>query len=131
MAVLSLIIFRFTEPDLKRPYRVWLSTPILFCIVALFLCTTPFIEAPIESLIALSVVLFAIPIWFAHVKYKEAIAKGWNSKYIVNAVQIRKTSKGLIVIVSDTFYFKKKIGITCRLRGKRQGYHGVEMTETN
>ncbi|CAO3648746.1 unnamed protein product [Mucor hiemalis] len=100
LAVLSLIIFRFTEPDLKRPYRVWLSTPILFCIVALFLCTTPFIEAPIESLIALSVVLFAIPIWFAHVKYKEAIAKGWNR-------------------------------ITCRLRGKRQGYHGVEMTETN
>lgn len=90
LAVLSLIIFRFTEPDLKRPYRVWLSTPILFCIVALFLCTTPFIEAPIESLIALSVVLFAIPIWFAHVKYKEAIAKGWNRKLMQCKLQKRQ-----------------------------------------
>jgi amino acid transporter len=81
LAVLSLLIFRYTEPDLKRPYRVWLSTPILFCMVALFLCTTPFIEAPIESLIALSFVLLAIPIWFVYVKYKETLSKGWNSKY--------------------------------------------------
>lgn len=80
LAVLSLIIFRYTEPDLKRPYRVWLSTPILFCMVALFLCTTPFIEAPVESLIALSFVLLAIPIWFGYVKYREALSKGWDRK---------------------------------------------------
>lgn len=80
LAVLSLIIFRYTEPDLKRPYRVWLSTPILFCMVALFLCTTPFIAAPIESLIALSFVLLAIPIWFVYVKYREALSKGWDRK---------------------------------------------------
>ncbi|KAG1488127.1 hypothetical protein G6F54_012246 [Rhizopus delemar] len=67
LAVLSLLVFRYTEPDLNRPYRVWLSTPILFCMVALFLCTTPFIEAPVESLVALSFILLAIPLWIIHV----------------------------------------------------------------
>ncbi|KAI8384318.1 amino acid permease-domain-containing protein [Radiomyces spectabilis] len=78
LAVLSLLILRYKEPDLKRPYRVWLSTPVLFCVVALFLCTTPFIEAPFESLAALGFVLLAIPIWLIHVKYRQAIANFWH-----------------------------------------------------
>ncbi|CAO3692149.1 unnamed protein product [Rhizopus microsporus] len=78
LAVFSLLIFRYTEPDLNRPYRVWLSTPILFCLVALFLCTTPFIEAPIESLIAVGLILLAVPIWLLHVKFGNKISKGWN-----------------------------------------------------
>lgn len=78
--MLSLLVFRYTEPDLNRPYRVWLSTPILFCMVALFLCTTPFIEAPVESLVALSFILLAIPLWIIHVSCKNKILKGWNSK---------------------------------------------------
>lgn len=80
LAVLSLLIFRYTEPDLKRPYRVWLSTPILFCMVALFLCTTPFIAAPTESAIALSMVLLAIPVWLVYVKFRSSLCKGWDSK---------------------------------------------------
>ncbi|OBZ84424.1 b(0,+)-type amino acid transporter 1 [Choanephora cucurbitarum] len=79
LAVLSLLILRYTEPDLKRPYRVWLSTPILFCLVALFLCTTPFIEAPIESVIALCIVCLAIPVWFVYVKFRSALSRKWDS----------------------------------------------------
>ncbi|GAN02973.1 L-methionine transporter [Mucor ambiguus] len=102
LAVLSLLIFRYTEPDLKRPYRVWLSTPILFCMVALFLCTTPFIETPIESAIALGIVLLAIPIWLVHVKFRPWIARGWE--------HITSRIKG---------------------NRNRQGYHGMEMTEAD
>ncbi|KAI8074368.1 amino acid/polyamine transporter I [Gongronella butleri] len=76
LAVLSLLVLRYKEPELKRPYRVWLSTPILFCLVALFLCTTPFIEAPLSSLAAIGFVLLAVPIWALQVKYRAAI-NGW------------------------------------------------------
>ncbi|CEP14274.1 hypothetical protein [Parasitella parasitica] len=100
LAVLSLLVFRYTEPDLKRPYRVWLSTPVLFCLVALFLCTTPFIEAPIESAIALGIVLLAVPVWLVHVKFRAAIARGWDS-------------------ITSRF----------QTRTSRQGYHGMEMVE--
>lgn len=99
LAVLSLLIFRYTEPDLKRPYRVWLSTPILFCMVALFLCTTPFIEAPTESAIALGIVLLAIPIWLIHVKFRSAISKGWDSK--LSLCKIGR--KGSCILIDDCF----------------------------
>lgn len=81
LAVLALMIFRYTEPDLKRPYRVWFSTPVLFCIVALFLCTTPFIEVPVESLMALGFVLLAIPLWMICVYFKDKILITWSSKW--------------------------------------------------
>lgn len=80
MAVLSLIIFRYTEPDLKRPYRVWLTTPILFCIVALFLVTMPFVEAPVESAISAAAILSAFPVWLVQVKYRDAIGRIWTGK---------------------------------------------------
>ncbi|KAG2223906.1 hypothetical protein INT45_009358 [Circinella minor] len=80
LAVLSLLVFRYTEPDLTRPYRVWLTTPILFCIVALFLCVMPFMAAPWESFTSLGFILLAIPIWLVQVKYREAIGKLWNGK---------------------------------------------------
>ncbi|CAO3637720.1 unnamed protein product [Cunninghamella blakesleeana] len=78
LAVFSLLIFRYKEPELKRPYRVWLSTPILFCLVALFLCTTPFIEAPLESLTAIGFLFISIPIWLVQIKYKSKIVSLWN-----------------------------------------------------
>jgi hypothetical protein len=52
----------------------------LFCMVALFLCTTPFIEAPIESVIALGMVLLAIPVWLIYVKFRSNLCRGWDSK---------------------------------------------------
>lgn len=80
LAVFSLLIFRYKEPELKRPFKVWLGTPILFCMVALFLFTTPFLEAPFESLSALGFVLLAVPIWLVNVKYRPVIVSLWNSK---------------------------------------------------
>lgn len=35
--VLGSIVLRFREPELNRPYKCWLTTPIIFCCVALFL----------------------------------------------------------------------------------------------
>lgn len=35
--VLGLIVLRFREPELTRPYKCWLMTPIIFCCAAIFL----------------------------------------------------------------------------------------------
>ncbi|ORY99407.1 amino acid permease-domain-containing protein [Syncephalastrum racemosum] len=98
LAVLSLIVFRYKEPELKRPYKVWLPLPVLFCMIALFLCTMPFVEAPFESLAALGFVVLPIPIWLIQVKYREALGRLWT-------------------------------GLMSRIRGRPQGYQGMEMTE--
>lgn len=80
LAVLALIVLRFKEPELKRPYKVWLSTPILFCIVALFLFVMPFIEAPMESFAALGFTALAVPFWLVRVKYGEQVGLFWEGK---------------------------------------------------
>ncbi|KAI9323068.1 amino acid permease-domain-containing protein [Dichotomocladium elegans] len=123
LAVLSLLIFRYKEPELKRPYRVWLSTPVIFCIVALFLCTTPFIEAPYESLISLACVLFAIPIWLVQVKFKDHIIRLFSSKSTFAALMERTFIP--VSMYADLFL----AALTNRLRGRPLGYQGMSMTE--
>jgi APA family basic amino acid/polyamine antiporter len=51
LAVVGVIILRFKQPALPRPYRVWgyPATPILFAIVSLWMTVYVFIERPVES----------------------------------------------------------------------------------
>ena len=42
----------------------------------------PFMAAPWESFTSLAFVLLAIPIWLVQVKYREALGKRWDGKYI-------------------------------------------------
>lgn len=37
----------------ERPYKTWITTPLIFCAVALFLLLMPIIAAPLEALAVL------------------------------------------------------------------------------
>ncbi|KAI6045787.1 amino acid permease-domain-containing protein [Pisolithus marmoratus] len=50
LTVLGLVILRVKEPNLQRPYRTWIVTPLTFCAVALFLLCMPVIAAPLEAM---------------------------------------------------------------------------------
>lgn len=58
------LVLRVTEPNLERPYRTWLSTPIVFSAVALFLLFMPIFSAPLEALAALGFILAGVPMYF-------------------------------------------------------------------
>jgi amino acid transporter len=47
--VLGLLVLRIKEPHLERPYQTWITTPILFSAVALFLLFMPIFSAPLEG----------------------------------------------------------------------------------
>ncbi|TFY62900.1 hypothetical protein EVG20_g6536 [Dentipellis fragilis] len=64
LTVLGLVILRFKEPMLERPYRTWITTPLIFCAVALFLLCMPVIAAPLEALAVLAFVLAGIPMYY-------------------------------------------------------------------
>ncbi|PPQ66072.1 hypothetical protein CVT26_010814 [Gymnopilus dilepis] len=49
LTVLGLVILRIKEPMLERPYKTWITTPLIFCAVALFLLCMPIIAAPKEA----------------------------------------------------------------------------------
>lgn len=52
LTVFGLLVLRVKEPNLKRPYRTFLITPILFCLVAVFLLCMPIFAAPLQALAA-------------------------------------------------------------------------------
>jgi amino acid transporter len=63
LTVLGLIILRVREPDLERPYRTWITTPVIFCCVSLFLLTRAVVAQPLQTLLVLGFVVAGIPMY--------------------------------------------------------------------
>lgn len=61
--VLGLIILRLKEPNLHRPYKTWISTPVLFCCVAVFLVSRSVFASPWEAISALIFIVTGFPIY--------------------------------------------------------------------
>ncbi|KAF8495628.1 L-methionine transporter [Gautieria morchelliformis] len=64
LTVLGVVVLRIREPNLERPYRTWIITPLVFCAVALFLLSMPVVAAPLEALAAIAFIGFGIPLYF-------------------------------------------------------------------
>ncbi|KAG8833528.1 hypothetical protein FRC17_010560 [Serendipita sp. 399] len=64
LTVLGLVVLRIKEPFLERPYRTFISTPLIFCAVALFLLSMPVLAAPLEALSAVVFILAGVPVYF-------------------------------------------------------------------
>lgn len=64
LTVLGLIVLRVREPQLERPYKTWLSTPIIFCCVSLFLLSRAVFAEPIQTLIVLAFIAGGVPVYF-------------------------------------------------------------------
>ena len=68
VTVLGLIVLRVREPYLERPYRTWISTPIIFCCVSLFLLSRAIFAKPAQTLIVIAFVAAGVPVYFWRVK---------------------------------------------------------------
>jgi len=66
LAVLGLIVLRFREPNLARPYRVWLYpiTPVLFLLMTLWMMKCVLQDKPTESILGLLTVLAGLVVYF-------------------------------------------------------------------
>lgn len=76
LTVLGLIVLRVREPYLERPYRTWLSTPIIFCCVSLFLLSRALFAKPFQAVIVVAFVAAGVPVWFWRVKGKSGARNG-------------------------------------------------------
>ena len=68
LTVLGLIILRVREPYLERPYRTWITTPIIFCCVSLFLLSRAIFAKPAQVIIVVAFVVAGVPVYFWKVK---------------------------------------------------------------
>lgn len=70
--VLGLIILRVREPDLERPYKTWITTPIIFCCVSLFLLSRAVFAEPVQTLLVVAFMAVGLLVWFAWVGRRRA-----------------------------------------------------------
>ncbi|KZT66268.1 hypothetical protein DAEQUDRAFT_715307 [Daedalea quercina L-15889] len=64
LTVLGVLVLRVKEPQLERPYRTWITTPLIFCAVCIFLLSMPVKAAPAQALAAICFILAGIPVYF-------------------------------------------------------------------
>jgi amino acid transporter len=70
LSVVGLIILRVREPDLERPYKCWIATPIIFCCVSLFLLSRAIFAKPLQALVVVAFIAVGIPLYWWRVGSK-------------------------------------------------------------
>ncbi len=75
LTVLGLIILRVKEPQLERPYRAWITTPIIFCCVSLFLLSRAVFAQPLQTVIVVAFVIAGVPVYFWRFRGRQSILK--------------------------------------------------------
>ncbi|PQE22180.1 amino acid permease protein [Rutstroemia sp. NJR-2017a WRK4] len=73
--VLGLIVLRVREPNLERPYKTWITTPIIFCCVSLFLLSRAVFAEPLQTLIVVAFVLAGVPIYYWRIRGRDKVTK--------------------------------------------------------
>ena len=75
VTVLGLIVLRVKEPNLERPYKTWITTPIIFCCVSLFLLSRAVFAQPLQTLLVVAFVVVGVPVyyWRSYVNRRSAV----------------------------------------------------------
>ncbi|TKA22205.1 hypothetical protein B0A50_08317 [Salinomyces thailandicus] len=63
-SVVGLIILRVKEPELERPYKCWIVTPVIFCCVSLFLLSRAIFAKPLQALIVFAFIAVGVPLFW-------------------------------------------------------------------
>ncbi|MFZ1102129.1 MAG: amino acid permease [Hyphomicrobiaceae bacterium] len=65
LTVLGVLVLRFTQPTLPRPYKVWgyPVTPLLFLAVSLFMMVNLVLERPVQSLAGIGIMLSGLLVY--------------------------------------------------------------------
>lgn len=84
LTVFGLLVLRIKEPNLNRPYKTWIPTPVLFATTALFLLVMPIASAPQEAAAAIAFMLAGLPAYFLSMK---SAREGVVEKYVPKRVR--------------------------------------------
>ncbi|GAB1197328.1 amino acid permease-domain-containing protein [Aspergillus pseudonomiae] len=80
LTVLGLIVLRIREPYLERPYKTWISTPIIFCCVSIFLLSRAVIAEPLQTLIVVAFIVAGVPVYYWRIYQRDGqiTLPGWK-----------------------------------------------------
>jgi APA family basic amino acid/polyamine antiporter len=78
LTVLGVIVLRFTQPELPRPYKVWgyPVTPLLFLAVSLFMMVNLVRERPAQSLAGVGIMLSGLLVYAISTRQSRSQIRG-------------------------------------------------------
>ncbi|KAF8609886.1 amino acid transporter [Ceratobasidium sp. AG-I] len=109
----GLIILRVREPNLPRPYKTYITTPLMFSGVSLFLLLMPIFAAPLEALSAFVFIACGIPFYLI-------------SRYIQDPLSVPRPIRWIADKVGGLFG-RKSGGNAGYMRAATEGDETVEM----
>ncbi|KAI9742066.1 MAG: hypothetical protein M1834_000456 [Cirrosporium novae-zelandiae] len=68
LTVLGLIVLRVKEPHLERPYKTWITTPVIFCCVSLFLLSRAVFAEPLQTVIVVGFIAVGAGVYYWKVR---------------------------------------------------------------
>lgn len=80
LTVLGLIVLRVKEPNLERPYRTWITTPIIFCCVSLFLLSRAVFAQPVQTVVVVIFIAVGVPIYYWRIRGRDKTTKRERSE---------------------------------------------------
>jgi len=127
LTVMGLVVLRVKEPDLERPYKVWIITPLAFSAVALFLLCMPVFAAPLQAFAALMFILAGIPIYY-FIRRRRPSHLGARSQGISDDRSIVNRISGQIMWILDRIRGRRRHNTPSHLEREEEM---VEMLETD
>ncbi|KAL9602843.1 MAG: hypothetical protein Q9219_001538 [cf. Caloplaca sp. 3 TL-2023] len=94
LTVLGLIVLRVREPHMERPYRTWISTPIIFCCVSLFLLSRAVFAKPVQTLVVVGFVGCGVPVYWWRVRGRDGERRGVGEEEEVSWKFWRRWGRG-------------------------------------
>jgi len=80
LSIFAVVVLRVKQPDIHRPYKVWLITPILMTLISIVLVIIPFFDEQwYNPLIAIGMIALGIPVWFLFVYLEPKHPQGFKN----------------------------------------------------
>ena len=70
LTIFGVVVLRIRRPDMHRPYKVWIITPIIMTLISICLVLLPFLSNPMFAAIASGMISMGIPFYFVFVYFE-------------------------------------------------------------